>query len=70
MRIWTSNLVRTVATAAHIRGPRSRTSRLNELQSGTLDGFTYKEVEREHPKEWKEREEDKLRYRYPKGEKN
>ena len=42
--------------------------RLNELQSGSLDGLTYADVESHHPEEWEARETDKLRYRYPKGE--
>lgn len=41
---------------------------LDELYAGTCDGMTYKEIERVFPDEFERRQEDKLAYRYPRGE--
>lgn len=41
---------------------------LDELYAGTCDGMTYKEIEEVFPDEFKRRQEDKLTYRYPRGE--
>ena len=35
---------------------------------GTCDGMTYKEIEKFFPAEFQRRQEDKLAYRYPRGE--
>lgn len=49
--------------------PRARRN-LDELYAGVCDGLTYKEIEQEFPEEFKRRQEDKLTYRYPRGEKD
>jgi len=41
---------------------------LDEIYAGTCDGMTYKEIETCFPEEFKRRQEDKLAYRYPRGE--
>jgi broad specificity phosphatase PhoE len=41
---------------------------LDELYAGTCDGMTYKEIERVFPEEFSRRQDDKLSYRYPRGE--
>jgi len=41
---------------------------LDELYAGTCDGMTYKEIEEVFPDEFARRQEDKLAYRYPRGE--
>jgi broad specificity phosphatase PhoE/predicted kinase len=41
---------------------------LDELYAGTCDGMTYKEIERVFPEEFARRQQDKLAYRYPRGE--
>ena len=41
---------------------------LDELYAGTCDGMTYKEIEQVYPIEFNRRQEDKLSYRYPRGE--
>ena len=41
---------------------------LNEIDSGKLDGLTYEEFADQYPEEFQGREDDKLRYRYPRGE--
>lgn len=41
---------------------------LDELYAGVCDGMTYAEIEEMYPEEYKMRKEDKLGYRYPRGE--
>lgn len=41
---------------------------LDELYAGVCDGMTYKEIEQVFPEEFKRRQDDKLSYRYPRGE--
>mmetsp|Transcript_5548 Transcript_5548/g.7097 ORF Transcript_5548/g.7097 Transcript_5548/m.7097 type:complete len:482 (+) Transcript_5548:296-1741(+) len=41
---------------------------LDELYAGTCDGMTYEEIEEEYPEEFAARQNDKLKYRYPRGE--
>lgn len=41
---------------------------LDELFAGACDGMTYKDIERVFPDEFRRRQDDKLAYRYPRGE--
>jgi len=41
---------------------------LDELYAGMCDGMTYKEIEQKFPDEFARRQNDKLAYRYPRGE--
>ena len=41
---------------------------LDELFAGACDGMTYEEIEEYYPEEFLRRSEDKLAYRYPRGE--
>ena len=41
---------------------------LDELYAGMCDGMTYKEIEQVFPDEFARRQDDKLSYRYPRGE--
>jgi broad specificity phosphatase PhoE len=41
---------------------------LDELYAGVCDGMTYKEIEQVFPEEFQFRQQDKLSYRYPRGE--
>lgn len=41
---------------------------LDELDYGVADGLTYPEIIQKHPDKIKEREKDKLRFRFPRGE--
>jgi broad specificity phosphatase PhoE len=41
---------------------------LDELYAGICDGMTYKEIEEVYPEEFESRQNDKLAYRYPRGE--
>jgi len=70
-QVWTSELVRTHQTTQHIElegGNKVVKKQLNEIESGDFDGMTYEDVAEQHPIEFAERDSDKLRYRYPRGE--
>lgn len=77
-RLWTSSLSRTINTARHIcHDPqeggwltmRPRVwNNLDELYAGIFDGLTYEEIEENAPEEFQRRKENKLAYRYPRGE--
>jgi broad specificity phosphatase PhoE len=41
---------------------------LDELYAGVCDGMTYSEIEQIFPEEFERRQQDKLAYRYPRGE--
>ena len=41
---------------------------LNELDSGFYDELSYEEFEKMYPEEFRDREQNKLTYRYPNGE--
>ncbi|CAN0085045.1 unnamed protein product [Heterosigma akashiwo] len=41
---------------------------LREIEVGVCDGLTYNQVKELFPEEYRARQEDKLRYRYPRGE--
>eukprot|EP01082_Thalassiosira_pseudonana_P011329 g10049.t1 g10049 contig4:1125957-1127663(-) len=41
---------------------------LDELYAGVCDGLTYAEIKEKYPEEFARRQEDKLTYRYPRGE--
>jgi 6-phosphofructo-2-kinase/fructose-2,6-biphosphatase len=41
---------------------------LREIEVGICDGLTYEQVKMKFPEEYRAREQDKLRYRYPRGE--
>eukprot|EP01121_Diplochlamys_sp_Union-15-3_P020605 TRINITY_DN8068_c0_g1_i1.p1 TRINITY_DN8068_c0_g1~~TRINITY_DN8068_c0_g1_i1.p1 ORF type:complete len:311 (-),score=22.73 TRINITY_DN8068_c0_g1_i1:27-908(-) len=69
LQIYTSTLVRTIETARYIK-TRYHTRHvriLNEIYAGRCEGMTYEQIEKEMPKEFKARQKDKLRYRYPFG---
>lgn len=69
MSIWTSTLKRTIRTAQHFDQTKViNFKQLDEIDAGLCDGLTYKQIEKEMPNEWKERQKDKFRYRYPRGE--
>ena len=77
-RLWTSSLVRTIRTARHINHDaqedgwvtmRPRVWRnLDEIYAGIFDGLTYKEIQQRAPDEFAQRQQNKLGYRYPRGE--
>ena len=81
-RLWTSSLQRTILTARHITHPKIKLENgrewtqfsqrvlrnLDEIYAGVCDGMTYDEIEANYPEEFALRRENKLGYRYPRGE--
>ena len=81
-RLWTSSLQRTILTARHIRHEKIKTSansvwvqmaprvlrNLDEIYAGVCDGMTYEEIRAAYPAEFELRRQNKLSYRYPRGE--
>jgi broad specificity phosphatase PhoE len=68
IEVWTSTLLRTVETAEVVGQASLSWRALNEIEAGACDGKTYQEIKQRYPEEWKARKNDKLRYRYPRGE--
>jgi broad specificity phosphatase PhoE/predicted kinase len=66
--IWTSRLRRTIETGAVLPGDKRVFRALDEIDAGDCDGLTYAEVRRRYPEEFALRANDKLNYRYPRGE--
>lgn len=68
LTVWTSTLKRTRQTAAHLPQTSTPWRILDEIDAGICDGMTYEEIEIRWPDEFAARREDKLTYRYPRGE--
>lgn len=68
LRVWTSLLKRTIQTASGVIAPTERWKALNEIDAGIYEEMTYNEIQEKHPKEFAAREENKFKYRYPRGE--
>jgi broad specificity phosphatase PhoE/predicted kinase len=66
--VWTSTLRRTLATAQPVPFRARAFRALDEIDAGICDGMTYEEIGEQMPEEFAARAEDKLRYRYPRGE--
>ncbi|XP_061178710.1 6-phosphofructo-2-kinase/fructose-2,6-bisphosphatase 4-like isoform X2 [Saccostrea echinata] len=68
LKVWTSELKRTKATARHVDAPVEHWKALNEIDAGICEGMTYEEIQEKHPIEFAMRDQDKFHYRYPGGE--
>ncbi|XP_014223062.1 6-phosphofructo-2-kinase/fructose-2,6-bisphosphatase-like isoform X1 [Trichogramma pretiosum] len=68
LRVLTSRLRRTIATARGIEASQEHVAALNELYAGVCEGLSYEEMQEKYPQEFAWRDQDKLRYRYPWGE--
>jgi len=68
LQVWHSDFVRTKQTASQIRAPKFAIPQLNEINAGLHDNMTYEEIALHYPKDFAQRDQDKLRYRYPCGE--
>src|SRR5690606_21138053 len=66
--VWTSTLRRTMQTAAHLPEEPISWRALDEIDAGVCDGMTYSEIRKQYPYDFAARAEDKLGYRYPRGE--
>eukprot|EP01095_Lingulamoeba_sp_RSL-Kostka_P015316 TRINITY_DN69_c1_g1_i1.p1 TRINITY_DN69_c1_g1~~TRINITY_DN69_c1_g1_i1.p1 ORF type:complete len:702 (+),score=279.30 TRINITY_DN69_c1_g1_i1:1-2106(+) len=67
--LWSSTMLRTVETCVDIPCAQYvRWKAMEEINVGVCDGLSYEEVEKLMPEEFEARKQDKLRYRYPRGE--
>ena len=66
--VWTSTLHRTRQTADELGRKYRPWKPLDEIDAGLFDGLTYAQVRATAPDEFLARAQDKLRYRYPRGE--
>ncbi|XP_078275608.1 6-phosphofructo-2-kinase/fructose-2,6-bisphosphatase 3 isoform X4 [Rhinoraja longicauda] len=68
LKVWTSQLKRTIQTAEVLDGQYEQWKALNEIDAGVCEDLTYEEIKEQHPEEYILREQDKYYYRYPTGE--
>jgi broad specificity phosphatase PhoE len=68
--LYCSTLKRSIQTAEYIKfiGNTISIKALDEINVGICDGLTYDQVQVKYPKDFEERNKDKLRFRYPRGE--
>ncbi|CAM9491025.1 unnamed protein product, partial [Ectocarpus fasciculatus] len=67
--VWCSTMLCARETAQRIKNAGYVQWRaLRELEAGICDGLTYEQIRVKFPSEYRAREQDKLRYRYPRGE--
>ncbi|XP_039222003.1 6-phosphofructo-2-kinase/fructose-2,6-bisphosphatase 1 isoform X3 [Crotalus tigris] len=68
LKVWTSHMKRTIQTAEALHVPYEQWKALNEIDAGVCEEMTYEEIQASYPQEFALRDQDKYRYRYPKGE--
>uniref|UniRef100_I3KJY5 6-phosphofructo-2-kinase/fructose-2,6-bisphosphatase 2 n=1 Tax=Oreochromis niloticus TaxID=8128 RepID=I3KJY5_ORENI len=68
LKVWTSQLRRTIQTAEELGIPYEQWKILNEIDAGVCEEMTYKMIEEKYPEEYAMRDQDKYHYRYPGGE--
>ncbi|XP_024125116.1 6-phosphofructo-2-kinase/fructose-2,6-bisphosphatase 4 isoform X2 [Oryzias melastigma] len=68
LKVWTSQMKRTIQTAECLGVPYEQWKALNEIDAGVCEEMMYEEIQEHYPQEFAMRDQDKYRYRYPKGE--
>uniref|UniRef100_UPI00358F0787 6-phosphofructo-2-kinase/fructose-2, 6-bisphosphatase-like isoform X2 n=1 Tax=Myxine glutinosa TaxID=7769 RepID=UPI00358F0787 len=68
LKVWTSQMKRTIQTAEDLGVPYEQWKALNEIDAGVCEELTYEEIQEKYPEEFALRDQDKFHYRYPKGE--
>uniref|UniRef100_A0A8C7YVE3 6-phosphofructo-2-kinase domain-containing protein n=1 Tax=Oryzias sinensis TaxID=183150 RepID=A0A8C7YVE3_9TELE len=68
LKVWTSHMKRTIQTAEFLGVQYEQWKALNEIDAGVCEEMTYEEIQEHFPEEFALRDQDKYRYRYPKGE--
>ncbi|XP_038668005.1 6-phosphofructo-2-kinase/fructose-2,6-bisphosphatase 4-like isoform X4 [Scyliorhinus canicula] len=68
LKVWTSQMKRTIQTAEALKVPYEQWKILNEIDAGVCEEMMYEEIQKNYPAEFALRDQDKYRYRYPKGE--
>uniref|UniRef100_A0A665XFG5 6-phosphofructo-2-kinase/fructose-2,6-bisphosphatase 2 n=1 Tax=Echeneis naucrates TaxID=173247 RepID=A0A665XFG5_ECHNA len=68
LKVWTSQLRRTIQTAEELGVPYEQWKILNEIDAGVYEEMTYEMIQKTFPEEFAARDQDKYHYRYPGGE--
>uniref|UniRef100_A0A8C5HLR3 6-phosphofructo-2-kinase domain-containing protein n=1 Tax=Gouania willdenowi TaxID=441366 RepID=A0A8C5HLR3_GOUWI len=68
LKVWTSHMKRTIQTAEALGVQYEQWKALNEIDAGVCEEMSYEEIQEHFPEEFALRDQDKYRYRYPKGE--
>ncbi|KAK5611097.1 6-phosphofructo-2-kinase/fructose-2,6-bisphosphatase 1 [Crenichthys baileyi] len=68
LKVWTSHMKRTIQTAEALGVQYEQWKALNEIDAGVCEELTYEEIQENFPEEFAMRDQEKYRYRYPKGE--
>ncbi|NXS60395.1 F262 bisphosphatase, partial [Brachypteracias leptosomus] len=68
LKVWTSQLKRTIQTAESLGVTYEQWKILNEIDAGVCEEMTYAEIEAKYPEEFALRDQEKYLYRYPGGE--
>nr|XP_005170627.1 6-phosphofructo-2-kinase/fructose-2,6-biphosphatase 2a isoform X1 [Danio rerio]XP_009295400.1 6-phosphofructo-2-kinase/fructose-2,6-biphosphatase 2a isoform X1 [Danio rerio] len=68
LKVWTSQLRRTIQTAEELGVPYEQWKILNEIDAGICEEMTYEKIKEAYPDEYSLRDQDKYHYRYPGGE--
>uniref|UniRef100_A0A8D3DBF2 6-phosphofructo-2-kinase/fructose-2,6-bisphosphatase 2 n=1 Tax=Scophthalmus maximus TaxID=52904 RepID=A0A8D3DBF2_SCOMX len=68
LKVWTSQLRRTIQTAEELRAPYEQWKILNEIDAGVCEEMSYEMIQNTFPEEFALRDQDKYHYRYPGGE--
>uniref|UniRef100_A0A6Q2ZJZ3 6-phosphofructo-2-kinase/fructose-2,6-bisphosphatase 2 n=1 Tax=Esox lucius TaxID=8010 RepID=A0A6Q2ZJZ3_ESOLU len=68
LKVWTSQLRRTIQTAEELGVPYEQWKILNEIDAGVCEEMTYERIKETFPEEFALRDRDKYHYRYPGGE--
>ncbi|NWX43292.1 F262 bisphosphatase, partial [Steatornis caripensis] len=68
LKVWTSQLKRTIQTAESLGVTYEQWKILNEIDAGVCEEMTYAEIEAKYPDEFAMRDQEKYLYRYPGGE--
>uniref|UniRef100_UPI00358E550C 6-phosphofructo-2-kinase/fructose-2, 6-bisphosphatase 4-like isoform X2 n=1 Tax=Myxine glutinosa TaxID=7769 RepID=UPI00358E550C len=68
LKVWTSQMKRTIQTAECVGVGYEQWKALNEIDAGVCEEMTYEEIQEKQPTEFALRDQDKYHYRYQKGE--
>ncbi|XP_052397309.1 6-phosphofructo-2-kinase/fructose-2,6-bisphosphatase 2 [Carassius gibelio] len=68
LKVFTSQLRRTIQTAEELGVPYEQWKILNEIDAGIYEEMTYEQIKETCPDEYYLRDQDKYHYRYPGGE--
>ncbi|XP_076840796.1 6-phosphofructo-2-kinase/fructose-2,6-bisphosphatase 2a isoform X2 [Brachyhypopomus gauderio] len=68
LKVWTSQLKRSIQTAEALGVAYEQWKILNEIDAGVCEEMSYDKIKKDYPDEYASRDQDKYHYRYPGGE--